>query len=170
MEMVCSSSLSIGLFSSPSSRINPSSRYPPRLNFSVKSEGSSQSQNGGRGRRRVWRRRKLTKKDDMLLYNMERVPFLEEQVRHMKEGGGLLTADLERLMLSEDNRFAFVNEIAAEAKEYVKNNPDAYGFKRKAILHVISNRMNEAGFDRPEAYAESDPYKPGPGYRKALET
>lgn len=96
-------------------------------------------------------------------YRLERFPFLEEQVRKIREGGKLLTMDIEKLLLSEDNRFEFVNEVAAEAKEYVENNRDEYGGK-KAILHVLSNRMNDAGFYRPEAYMESDPFKPGPGY------
>nr|XP_024931647.1 protein PLASTID TRANSCRIPTIONALLY ACTIVE 7 isoform X2 [Ziziphus jujuba var. spinosa] len=107
-----------------------------------------------------------TKKDDMLDYKMERVPFLEEQVRKIQEGGKLLTMDIERLMLSEDNRFDFVNEIAAEANEYVESNRDEYGGSKKAILHVLSNRVNDSGFYRPEAYAESDPFKPGPSYLK----
>lgn len=107
-----------------------------------------------------------TKKDDMLRYKMERVPFLEEQVRKVKDGGQLLGMDIERLLLSEDNRFDFVNDIAAEASEYVENNRDEYGGKKKAILQVISNRVNDAGFFRPEAYEESDPFKPGPSYLK----
>ncbi|KAK6135324.1 hypothetical protein DH2020_030912 [Rehmannia glutinosa] len=105
----------------------------------------------------------VAKKDYMLDYGMERVPFLEEQVRKIKETGELLTMDIERLLLSEDNRFDFVNEVAAEAKQYVENNRDEYGSK-KAILHVISNRINDAGFYRPDAYMEDDPFKPGPGY------
>ncbi|KAK2994123.1 hypothetical protein RJ640_003646 [Escallonia rubra] len=104
----------------------------------------------------------ITKKDDMLRYKLERIPFLEEQVRKIRDGGKLLTMDIERLLLSEDNRFDFVNEVAAEAKAYVENNRDEYGAK-KAILHVLSNRMNDAGFYRPEAYIESDPFKPGNG-------
>ncbi|CAH9069995.1 unnamed protein product [Cuscuta europaea] len=123
----------------------------------------SNSQSEGRGRR-VWRRKKLTKKDDDTKYRLEEVPFLlEEHVRRIEEDGSLLAMDIDRLLLSEENRFAFVNEIAAEAKEYVENNRDEYGSK-KAILHVISNRMNEAGFDRPEAYIEPDPFKPGPSF------
>lgn len=94
---------------------------------------------------------------------LERTPFLEEQVRNIRDGGKLLTMDIERLLLSEDNRFDFVNEVAAEAKEYVENNRDEYGAK-KAIFHVLSNRMNDAGIYRPEAYLETDPFKPGPGY------
>uniref|UniRef100_A0A5B7C272 Protein PLASTID TRANSCRIPTIONALLY ACTIVE 7 n=1 Tax=Davidia involucrata TaxID=16924 RepID=A0A5B7C272_DAVIN len=149
-----------------SPRIEVRAENPWRLNFSVRSQNISRSQNDdGRGGRRVWRRRKLKKKDDMLRYKLERVPFLEEQVRKIREGGKLLTMDIERLLLSEDNRFDFVNEVAAEAKEYVENNRDEYGAK-KAILHVLSNRMNDAGFYRPEAYMESDPFKPGPGYLK----
>ena len=89
---------------------------------------------------------------------------MEEQVRKIQEGGKLLTADLEMLLLREDNRFDFVNEIAAEATEYVVKNRDEYGGHKKAILHVISNRVNEAGFHRREAYAETDEFKPGPSY------
>ncbi|KAL6350177.1 hypothetical protein AAG906_004117 [Vitis piasezkii] len=111
-----------------------------------------------------------TKKDDMLRYKMDRIPFLEEKVRKIQEGGKLLTMDIERLLLSEDNRFDFVNEVAAEAKEYVENNRDEYGGNKKAILHVLSNRVNDAGFYRPDAYMESEPYKPGPGYLKEIET
>lgn len=106
-----------------------------------------------------------TKKDETLDAKMERIPFLEEQVRKIRDGGKLLTMDIHRLLLNEDNRFDFVNEIAAEAKQYVENNRDEYGAK-KAILHVLSNRMNDAGVYRAEAYMESDPFKPGPGYMK----
>lgn len=104
-----------------------------------------------------------TKKDEFLEPKLERVPFLEEQVRKIRDGGKVLTMDIHRLLLSEDNRFEFVNEVAAEAKMYVENNRDEYGAK-KAILHVLSNRMNDAGTSRPEAYLESDPFNPGPGY------
>ncbi|XP_022723346.1 protein PLASTID TRANSCRIPTIONALLY ACTIVE 7 isoform X2 [Durio zibethinus] len=122
-----------------------------------------QSESGGR---RVWRRRKLTKKDEMLQYKLERIPFLEEQVRKIREGGKLLSVDIERLLQSEDNRFDFVNDVAAEAIEYVESNRDEYGFEKKAILHVLSNRINDLGFYRPDAYFEPDPFKPGPTYLK----
>ncbi|PIN27106.1 hypothetical protein CDL12_00131 [Handroanthus impetiginosus] len=134
-----------------------------RCNCAVRSQDDSNSRNSGRSYRRVWRRRKLSKRDDMLDYKMERVPFLEEQVRKIRETGEILSMDIERLLLSEDNRYNFVNEVAAEAKQYVEKNRDEYGSK-KAILHVLSNRMNDAGFYRPEAYMEDDPFKPGPGY------
>ncbi|XP_048230558.1 protein PLASTID TRANSCRIPTIONALLY ACTIVE 7 [Ricinus communis] len=146
------------------STVNPS----PGLSLSSfpnKSQIVSKLESNGGGRR-VWRRRKLTKKDDMLRYQLGRVPFLEEQVRRIKEGGKVLTMDIHRLLLSEDNRFDFVNEVAAEAIEYVESNRDEYGGKKKAILHVLSNRMNDAGVRRPEAYEESDPFRPGPGYMK----
>ena len=108
-----------------------------------------------------------TKNDKKLEYSKEkRVPFLEEQVRKVEEAGKVLTMDIERLLLREDNRFDFVNEIAAEATEYVINDRDAYGGSKKAILHVISNRVNEAGYDRPDAYATVDEYKPGPSFIK----
>ncbi|URD85257.1 hypothetical protein MUK42_27164 [Musa troglodytarum] len=87
-----------------------------------------------------------TKNDDKLRYKMDRIPFLEEQ-----------------------NRFDFVNEVAAEATSYIEANRDEYGSK-KAILHVLSNRMNEAGFERSEAYMEEDPFRPGPSYLKELDT
>uniref|UniRef100_A0A2P2P197 Protein PLASTID TRANSCRIPTIONALLY ACTIVE 7 n=1 Tax=Rhizophora mucronata TaxID=61149 RepID=A0A2P2P197_RHIMU len=150
---------------SPISTVKPSPHKSFCL-FSEKTQVTSQLRSSdGRGRR-VWRRRKLTKKDDVLRYKLGRVPFLEEQMRKVREGGGVLAFDIERLMLSEDNKFEFVNEVAAEAKEYVENNRDEYGVTKKAILHVLSNRMNDDGFYRPEAYQESDPFKPGPGYLK----
>ncbi|PKA52032.1 hypothetical protein AXF42_Ash021151 [Apostasia shenzhenica] len=120
---------------------------------------------GGSGGRRIWRRRKLSKRDEKLEYKMERIPFLEEQVRKIRETGKIMALDIERLMLSEENRYAFVNEVAAEAKTYVERNRDEYG-EKKAILHVLSNRMNDAGFTRPEAYMETDPFKPGPNYHR----
>ncbi|KAF6146009.1 hypothetical protein GIB67_033368 [Kingdonia uniflora] len=129
------------------------------LSISAKQELSQNDANG----RRVWRRRKLTKKDEKMRYKMDRIPFLEEQVRNIKDAGKDLSMDIERLLLSEENRFDFVNDVAAEATEYVKNNRDEYGFK-KPILHVLSNRMNDAGFYRPDGYMEPDPFKPGPTY------
>ncbi|CAN7045877.1 unnamed protein product, partial [Brassica rapa subsp. trilocularis] len=30
---------------------------------------------------------------------------------------------------------------------------------QKVIFHVLSNRVNDLSFDRPEAYAEVDSYK-----------
>ncbi|XP_064951705.1 protein PLASTID TRANSCRIPTIONALLY ACTIVE 7-like isoform X1 [Musa acuminata AAA Group] len=123
----------------------------------------------GGNRRRIWRRRRLTKNDDKLRYKMDRIPFLEEQVRKIRENGKVMSMDIEKLMLSEENRFDFVNEVAAEATSYIEANRDEYGSK-KAILHVLSNRMNEAGFERPEAYMEEDPFRPGPSYLKELDT
>ncbi|KAL8160561.1 hypothetical protein V2J09_002098 [Rumex salicifolius] len=142
-------------------------RLPGNLTFS--SPASPRSKNSGGGGRRVWRRRKLSKRDPVSDYKVQRVPFLEEQVRKVNEGGGLMSLDIERLLLSEDNRFEFVNGVAAEAKAYVESNRDEYGHK-KAILHVLSNRMNDAGFYRPEAYMETEPFKPGPAYLKVEET
>ncbi|KAJ7965320.1 Protein PLASTID TRANSCRIPTIONALLY ACTIVE 7 [Quillaja saponaria] len=149
--------------SSPRIELKAGNSWAP--NFSVSSQVMSQMKKDGRGRR-VWRRRKLSKKDDLLPYKMERVPFLEEQVRKIKEGGKLLTMDIERLLLSEDNRFDFINEVAAEANAYVESNRDEYGGTKKAILHVLSDRVNDAGFYRPDGYAEPDPFKPGPHYLK----
>ncbi|KAL1553128.1 Protein PLASTID TRANSCRIPTIONALLY ACTIVE 7 [Salvia divinorum] len=152
---------STSLFHSlPSNRIEVKPENKRRLCIASKSQDSSSSRNSGGSHRQVWRRRKLMKKDKA---RIERVPFLEEQVRKIRESGELLTMDIERLLLSEDNRFDFVNEVAAEAKQYVENNRDEYGAK-KAILHVISNRMNDSGVHRPEAYREDDPFKPGPGF------
>ncbi|MQL83790.1 hypothetical protein Taro_016286 [Colocasia esculenta] len=130
--------------------------------LSVSARAKEVPGNSGNGRR-VWRRRKLTKKDEKVQYKMERIPFLEEQIRKIRDTGKIMSMDIERLLLSEENRFDFVNEVAAEATAYVQNNPDEYGGK-KAILHVLSNRINEAGFYRPEAYIEQDPFKPGPNY------
>ncbi|XVF10096.1 hypothetical protein REPUB_Repub07fG0153700 [Reevesia pubescens] len=90
-----------------------------RLNSNLSSEVVSRLQSEGGGRR-VWRRRKLAKKDEMLQYKLERIPFLEEQVRKIREGGKLLTMDIDRLLLSEDNRFDFVNDVAAEPKNTLR--------------------------------------------------
>ncbi|XP_068315302.1 protein PLASTID TRANSCRIPTIONALLY ACTIVE 7-like [Pyrus communis] len=159
------STLPVFTLSPPSHRMQLRVESSTLWSCSMRPKVISRMQKDDRGRR-VWRRRKLTKKDDMLGYKMERVPFLEEQVRKVKDGGQLLGMDIERLLLSEDNRFDFVNDVAAEAIEYVENNRDEYGGKKKAILQVISNRVNDAGFFRPEAYEESDPFKPGPSYLK----
>ncbi|KAL1300633.1 hypothetical protein HN51_045284 [Arachis hypogaea] len=147
----------------PKIELRAANSWSPSL--TVSSQMMSQMRKDSRGRR-IWRRRRLTKKDEYLPFKMERVPFLEEQVRIIKEQGKLLTLDIYKLLLSEDNQFDFVNEIAAEANEYVENNVDEYGGEKKAILHVLSNRMNDMGFPRPDAYAESDPFKPGPDYLK----
>ncbi|KAL9669154.1 hypothetical protein QQ045_006696 [Rhodiola kirilowii] len=138
-------------------------QVPCRFNFSVKPP-KVQAKLQGPTTRQVWRRKRLTKKDDMSEYRLERVPFLEEQVRKIREGGKILSMDIERLMMSEDNRFAFVNEVAAEATEYVENNRSEYGGAKKAVLHVLSNRLTDAGYERVEGYVETDPYKPGPSY------
>ncbi|KAK9145658.1 hypothetical protein Sjap_005561 [Stephania japonica] len=145
-------------------RFESTPQNPWTSNLPIMAKRLSQS---GSSHRRVWRRRKLTKKDKRLQYNMERVPFLEEQVRKIRETENLMTGDIARLLLSEENRFDFVNEVAAEAKAYVENNRDEYGSK-KAILHVLSNRMNDAGFERPEAYMETDPFNPGPNYLREV--
>lgn len=68
----------------------------------------------------------------MLRYKLQRVPFVEEQVRKIQEVGKVMTMDIERLLLSEDNRFEFVNSVAAEATEYVEKNRDEYGGTKKA--------------------------------------
>ncbi|XP_071734258.1 protein PLASTID TRANSCRIPTIONALLY ACTIVE 7-like [Rutidosis leptorrhynchoides] len=128
-------------------------------NLAIQSKATDESQNGGVSRRRIWRRRKLMKKDEMIRYAQERSPFVEEQVRDIWETGKLVGYDIERLKLWEDNIFMFVNNLAAEANELVELNKDEYGGKKKAILHAISNRMNEMGFYRPEAYMRTDPFK-----------
>ncbi|KAF7147656.1 hypothetical protein RHSIM_Rhsim03G0210700 [Rhododendron simsii] len=131
----------------------------PRLRFSVRSQAVSNSQNGGGSRRRVWRRRELKTRDPTLKYRMERTPFLEEQVRKLREDGKDVHLDLERLLLSEENKYDFVNEIIAEGNRCIENNPDEYVGK-KAVLHALSNRLNDAGIYRAEAYYEPDPYRP----------
>ncbi|XP_022141018.1 protein PLASTID TRANSCRIPTIONALLY ACTIVE 7 [Momordica charantia] len=157
----------LSFVSSPVTRIEARAGISHTFNFPPRSKVVARKQRIDEGGgRRVWRRRKLMKKDDMSHYKMDRIPFLEEQVRKVKEQGKLVTMDIERLLLSEDNRFDFVNEVAAEAKEYVESNRDEYGGSKKAILHVLSNRVNDAGFYRPDAYAEEDPFKPGPHYLK----
>ncbi|PKU61044.1 hypothetical protein MA16_Dca027373 [Dendrobium catenatum] len=138
-------------------------------NLALSTHRLPNSQKEGHNGRRIWRRRKLSKRDVKIEYKMDRVPFLEEQVRKIRETGTIMSLDIERLLLSEENRFTFVNEVAAEATAYVENNRDEYGAK-KAIFHVLSNRMNDAGFHRSEAYMETDPFKPGPRYFRIPET
>ncbi|KAF7037261.1 hypothetical protein CFC21_047680, partial [Triticum aestivum] len=119
--------------------------------ISMKAQQSSEpgsGKGGGDGRvsggRRVWRRRKLTKEDDMLRYKLDRIPFLEEKVRKVRGNGKLVCLDINQLMLSQENRFAFTMEVAEEANAYLEKHRHEYGLK-KPILHVLSDRMNEAG-------------------------
>ncbi|GJN17930.1 hypothetical protein PR202_gb05038 [Eleusine coracana subsp. coracana] len=102
--------------------------------------GSSGGGGDGRGNsgRRVWRRRKLTKDDDMLRYKLDRIPFLEEKVRKVRENGKIVCLDINQLMLSQENRFAFTMEVAEEANAYLEKNRHEYGLK-KPILHVLSD-------------------------------
>ncbi|XP_020694952.1 protein PLASTID TRANSCRIPTIONALLY ACTIVE 7-like isoform X1 [Dendrobium catenatum] len=148
----------------------PASTASPWISsFRPMSISAISQQKEGHNGRRIWRRRKLRKRDVKIEHKMDRVPFLEEQVRKIRETGKIMSLDIERLLLSEENRFTFVNEVAAEATAYVEKNRDEYGAK-KAILHVLSNRMNDAGFHRSEAYMETDPFKPGPRYFRIPET
>ncbi|RHN69653.1 hypothetical protein MtrunA17_Chr3g0127071 [Medicago truncatula] len=151
----------------PKIELRAGNSWSPSLSVNSQMVIQMRKESGGR---RIWRRRKMIKKDESLPYKMERIPFLEEQVRKIKDEGKLLQLDIERLLLSEDNKYDFVNEIAAEANAYVESNMDEYGGEKKAILHVLSNRVNDAGFYRSEAYAESDPFKPGPHYLKEFYT
>ncbi|EMS51618.1 hypothetical protein TRIUR3_28652 [Triticum urartu] len=106
-----------------------------------------------------------TKEDDMLRYKLDRIPFLEEKVRKVRENGKLVCLDINQLMLSQENRFAFTMEVAEEANAYLEKHRHEYGLK-KPILHVLSDRMNEAGFSRPEGYLYPYPIKPGPYFIK----
>uniref|UniRef100_A0A0D9YDT3 Uncharacterized protein n=1 Tax=Oryza glumipatula TaxID=40148 RepID=A0A0D9YDT3_9ORYZ len=81
------------------------------------------------GRRRVWRRRKLTKEDDMLRYKLERVPFLEEKVRKVRENGKIICLDINQLMLSQENRFAFTIED--------QKTQDGTSFQNGAVLQAV---------------------------------
>nr|AEZ52382.1 plastid transcriptionally active 7 [Wolffia australiana] len=155
-------SLSGCLCRQPPLQLHPSKpRAENRSRLIVLSARAEETSGGNE--KRVWRRRKLTKKDEKVRYKMDRIPFLEEQVRKIRESGKIMSMDIAKLMLSEENRFDFVNEVAAEATAHVQANPDEYGGK-KAILHVLSNRMNDAGFPRSEGYIEENPFKPGPAY------
>lgn len=101
----------------------------------------------------------------MLRYKLDRIPFLEEKVRKVRENGKIICLDINQLMLSQENRFAFTMEVAEEANAYLEKNRNEYGLK-KPILHVLSDRMNEAGFSRPEGYLYPYPIKPGPYFIK----
>lgn len=101
----------------------------------------------------------------MLRYKLDRIPFLEEKVRKVRENGKIICLDINQLMLSQENRFAFTMEVAEEANAYLEKNRHEYGLK-KPIMHVLSDRMNEAGFSRPEGYLYPYPIKPGPYFIK----
>ncbi|KAK8970787.1 hypothetical protein KSP40_PGU017437 [Platanthera guangdongensis] len=129
---------------------------------------SARSQKVSCSERRIWRRCKMSKKDEKLDNTMDRVPFVEEQVRKISATGKICRWTLKGC--SFQRRIASpVNEVAAEAKAYVEMRRDEYGFK-KPVLHVLRNRMNDAGFPRSEAYLEDDPFKPGPNYLRIPET
>ncbi|XP_062218884.1 protein PLASTID TRANSCRIPTIONALLY ACTIVE 7-like [Phragmites australis] len=168
--------LSAGFLSSPRaggragrSCVTISMRAQKKKSRGESGSGSGGGGGGGDGRasseRRVWRRRKLTKVDDMLRYKLDRIPFLEEKVRKVRENGKIVCLDINQLMLSQENRFAFTMEVAEEANTYLEKNRHEYGLK-KPILHVLSDRMNEAGFSRPEGYLYPYPIKPGPYFIK----
>eukprot|EP01018_Ginkgo_biloba_P024101 Gb_37961 [translate_table: standard] len=128
--------------------------------LSVKAISDSQNPEPGRtSGKQTWRRRRLQKRDKLWEQRERRLPFLEEQVRKIKEDGKLVLADSDLLMKQADNPFEFVMDIAAEATEQLVNNPDAF-VTTKPILKVISDRMNDAGYDRPDGYVEDDPFKP----------
>ncbi|MCY4831105.1 hypothetical protein OVY35_24600, partial [Salmonella enterica subsp. enterica serovar 1,4,[5],12:i:-] len=75
--------------------------------------------------------------DYEILDYTERVPFLEERARRLREEGQDISMDIQRMLKSQENKFDFVNEVAAEATEYVENNRDEYGGIKKAVLHVL---------------------------------
>ncbi|VAH62728.1 unnamed protein product [Triticum turgidum subsp. durum] len=128
----------------------------------------STPQSGGRTSRSaatISMKAQQTKEDDMLRYKLDRIPFLEEKVRKVRENGKLVCLDINQLMLSQENRFAFTMEVAEEANAYLEKHRHEYGLK-KPILHVLSDRMNEAGFSRPEGYLYPYPIKPGPYFIK----
>ncbi|KAK1666647.1 hypothetical protein QYE76_054806 [Lolium multiflorum] len=163
--------LAAGLVSTPQAS-GRTSRSGVTISMRAQKKQSGESgsgKGGGEGRasggRRVWRRRKLTKEDDTLRYKLDRIPFLEEKVRKVRENGKLVCLDINQLMLAAENRFAFTNEVAEEANAYLEKNRNEYGLK-KPILHVLSDRMNEAGFSRPEGYLYPYPIKPGPYFIK----
>ncbi|KAF7023261.1 hypothetical protein CFC21_041795 [Triticum aestivum] len=160
--------LAAGLPSTPQSG-GRTSRSAATISMKAQSSEPGSGKGGGDGRvsggRRVWRRRKLTKEDDMLRYKLDRIPFLEEKVRKVRENGKLVCLDINQLMLSQENRFAFTMEVAEEANAYLEKHRHEYGLK-KPILHVLSDRMNEAGFSRPEGYLYPYPIKPGPYFIK----
>ncbi|KAL6839836.1 hypothetical protein ACP4OV_029646 [Aristida adscensionis] len=164
--------LAAGFHSSPRtggpagrSRVTISMRAQKKKSSGDSGNGSGDGAERGSNGRRVWRRRKLTKEDDMLRYKLDRIPFLEEKVRKVRENGKIICLDINQLMLSQENRFAFTMEVAEEANAYLEKNRHEYGLK-KPILHVLSDRMNEAGFSRPGGYLYPYPIKPGPYFIK----
>ncbi|KAJ4780457.1 Plastid transcriptionally active 7 [Rhynchospora pubera] len=123
------------------------------FSVSVRARGGEERHNV----KRVWRRRKLNRKDERVHWDEGRALFLEEQVNKARESDKHICFDIDMLLLSEENRFDFVNEVIAEANELLDKDEDAYGSK-KPIYHALTNRINGMGYDCPEAYLQPDPY------------
>ncbi|KAJ1689363.1 hypothetical protein LUZ63_013518 [Rhynchospora breviuscula] len=115
---------------------------------------------GGEERRkvnRVWRRRKLNRRDERVHWDEGRALFLEEQINKARDTDKHICFDIDTLLLSEENRFDFVNDVIAEANELLDKDEDAYGSK-KPVYHALTNRINGMGYDCPEAYLQPDPF------------
>lgn len=159
MEMVMEIGLRAGplqfaSFSSNGKRQQLQSCRVSRL--SAKAMNNSQNPaEGGNGGKRNWRRRSLRKKNREWV-RRERTPFLEEQIIRMRGADKQMSVDIDRLMNQADNKFEFVLDIAAEAAELQVNDPDAF-VSMQPMAKVISDRMNEAGFERIDGY-EYDKY------------
>ncbi|KAG8055705.1 hypothetical protein GUJ93_ZPchr0001g30548 [Zizania palustris] len=142
--MTTASSLAGGFLSSPPARASGrTARSGVTISMRARrkqSGDSAGSAKGGGGDGRVSSGRmgsvmlrrlieKQTKEDDMLRYKLDRIPFLEEKVRKVRENGKIICLDINQLMLSQENRFAFTMEVAEEANNYLEKNRHEYGLK-----------------------------------------
>ncbi|CAM6091246.1 unnamed protein product [Calypogeia fissa] len=69
-------------------------------------------------------------------------PFLQTYMRTFREEGHQSLDDAELLLSKASNSYGLVLRIAEEATEYLRNNKEE-SLKRKPILKVISDRINE---------------------------
>lgn len=90
----------------------------------------------------------------------DRVPalFLEERLNRIKDTGVHINHDINKIMLSAENRFDVVNEVIDEANGLLDKDPDAYGGIKKPVYHALTNRLNGEGYTRHEAYVEPNPF------------
>ncbi|XP_078152382.1 plastid transcriptionally active7 [Carex rostrata] len=132
------------------------SQHQNKQGFSV----SVRAQGGGEGGNvnRVWRRRKLKRKDRFGGGHQVPTLFLEERMNRIKYDDVHINHDINKIMLSAENRFEVVNEVIDEANKLLDKDPDAYGGRKKPVYHALTNRLNGEGYTRHEAYIEPSPF------------
>ncbi|KAH9330802.1 hypothetical protein KI387_002910, partial [Taxus chinensis] len=143
---------------------NNAVRYPYqkcKVNYQVSGfpvKAMSDSQKPGRGEngeKRTWKRRQLSP-NKRLWQRPQRIPFAEEQERMIRDTHLAEIADINKLLNGADNKYQLALELAAEATEFQIKNKHISGMH--PVSKVISDRMNEAGFKRPDGYNVDETY------------